>query len=174
MTTAVRFLLLVGLWLALWADVSVANVASGALVAGVIVVRLPTWRRGEVVLRPLRALHFALYFLYKLVQSTVVVARIIVTPGRRVRTGIVAVPLRGCSDAVATLIADTISLTPGTLTIEVTRDPLCLYVHALDVRDVDEVQRDVRRVEELAVRAFGGARAVAEVAVDDTTSWTAR
>ena len=87
--------------------------------------------------------------------------------------GIVAVPLRGCSDAVATLIADAISLTPGTLTLEVRRDPLTLYVHALDTRDVEQVQRDVRTLEVLAVRAFGDDAALAGLADDDTTSWRA-
>ena len=85
-----------------------------------------------------------------------------------------AVPLRGCSDAVVTLIADAITLTPGTLTLEVRRDPLTLYVHALDVRDVTVLQQDVRTLEVLAVKAFGDADALAGLAVDDTTAWWSR
>jgi multicomponent Na+:H+ antiporter subunit E len=98
----------------------------------------------------------------------------VVAPRDRIRTAIVAVPLRGCSDAVVTLIADAISLTPGTLTVEVRREPLTLYVHALDVRDVGVLQGEVRTLEVLAVKAFGDEDALAGLAVDDTQVWRAR
>jgi multicomponent Na+:H+ antiporter subunit E len=72
---------------------------------------------------------------------------------------------------VVTLIADAITLTPGTLTLEVVADPLTLYVHVLDGRDLEAVRREVRRLEVLAVRAFGDAEALAGLAVDDSTGW---
>jgi len=171
MTTATRFLLLVAIWLALWSHVSVANLASGTAAAAAVMVLSPRRRKGTVVFRPVHAGKFALYFLVKLVQSTLVVARTVVAPGHRVHTGIVAIPLRDCSDALATVIADAISLTPGTLTLEIRRAPLTLYVHALDVRDVEHVRSDVRRLEVLAVQAFGTAAARAALTVDDTRSW---
>lgn len=157
-------------WLALWSEVSVANVLSGLLVGAVIVLTFDTWRSGHLAIRPWRAAKFGVYFLYKLLESSVLVALAVLAPHRRVHTGIVAVPLQGCSDAVATLVADAISLTPGTLTLEVTRQPLVLYVHALDLRDVEAVRRDVRKLEVLAVRAFGDARALAGLAFDDTSA----
>ena len=171
MIRALRVLVLTAIWVALWSDVSIANVLSGLLVAGGIVLVFDTWRAGTVVVRPLRALWFGLFFCYKLVQASVVVARTVIAPRHRVHTGIVAVPLGRCSDAIATLVADAISLTPGTLTIEVRRDPLTLFVHALDVTDVAQVQASVRKLEVLAVRAFGPKEAVADLAVDDTRSW---
>jgi multicomponent Na+:H+ antiporter subunit E len=171
---AVRVLILVLVWLALWSDVSIANLLSGLLLAAVIVRLLPTWRHGTFVVRPLHALHFGLHFVIKLIQASLVVARIVVLPRDRINTGIVAVPLQSCSAALATLIADTISLTPGTLTLEVRQEPLTLFVHALDVRDVQAVQADVRRLEVLAIRAFGPPAAVAGLAVDDTTAWRGR
>lgn len=174
MMRVVRGLWLLTIWLLLWSDLSVANVVTGALLALVIVVVFDTWRQGQIVVRPIRAAHFAGVFLVKLVQSTIAVALTVVMPRNRVRTGIVAVPLVGCSDAVATLIADAISLTPGTLTLEVRRDPLTLYVHALDVRDLGQLQRDVRTLEVLAIRAFGTNDAIAGLAVDDTESWRER
>lgn len=174
MMTAVRGTVLVLIWLALWSDLTMGNLITGALVAaGVIVVAGP-WNAGQPVIRPLATTRFALHFVYKLVESTVVVARTVLAPRERVHTGIVAVPLRGCSDAIATLVADAISLTPGTLTLEVHRDPLVLYVHALDVRDVDAVRAGVRQLELLALRAFGPAEALEGLEVDDTRSWRGR
>ena len=171
MTRVVRLLWLTTIWVALWSDVSAANVLSGLLVAGVIVALFNTWQPGHVIVRPVAATKFATYFVYQLVVSSLVVARTVVTPRHRIRTGIVAVPLRGCSDAVVALIADAISLTPGTLTLEVRREPLTLYVHALDVRDITVLQREIRTLEVLAVKAFGDDDALAGLAVDDTTTW---
>lgn len=171
MTRLVHVVTLTAIWLALWSDMSTANVLSGVLLACAIGHFFDTWRTGSVVVRPLHAARFALYFVAKLVQATVTVARAVIAPRHRVHTGIVAVPLRGCSDAVATLIADAVSLTPGTLTLELRRDPLTLFVHALDVRDVEQVQADVRRLEVLAVKAFGPPAALSGLDVDDTTSW---
>lgn len=171
MMRIVRAAVMVAVWLGLWSDLSVANALSGTLVAVAVLLVFDTWREGTIAVRPLRAARFGAFFLVKLVQSTFVVARTVVSPHQRVQTGIVAVPLRGCTDAVATLIADAISLTPGTLTLEVRRDPLTLFVHLLDVRAVDQVQADVRRLEVLAVRAFGNQEAIDGLVVDDITSW---
>ncbi|HEX5367192.1 MAG TPA: Na+/H+ antiporter subunit E [Acidimicrobiales bacterium] len=171
MTQVVRTAMLVGIWLALWSDLSTANLLSGLAVAVAVVVLFDTWRPGTVVVRPWHALRFGLHVAVRLVGASLVVARTVITPRDRIRTGIVAVPLLGCSDALTTLVADAISLTPGTLTIEVRREPPTLFVHALDVRDVDQVRADVRRLEVLAVRAFGSREALAGLAVDDTRSW---
>jgi multicomponent Na+:H+ antiporter subunit E len=168
MMRAARVLVLTVIWVALWGDLSVANVASGVLVALGIVVVFDVSHAGQLVVRPVHATRFALYFAYKLVESTIVVARTVISPRGAVHTGIVAVPLIGCSDAVTTLIADAISLTPGTLTIEVRDDPRTLYVHALDLRDVDRVQADIRTLHRLAVRAFGTAEALEGLDAADT------
>jgi len=169
MSRLVRVLWLTTVWVALWADVSVANLASGLLLASLIVVRFDTWRVGSVVVRPVAVARFAAYFLYQLTRSTVTVARTVVSPRGRLRSSIVAVPLRGGSDAIVTMIANSISLTPGTLTLDVRSDPLTLYVHALDVGDHDALLRDLRRLEDLALRAFGDADAAARRGADDTT-----
>lgn len=170
MTRLVRGLLLLVVWLALWSDLSVANVASGVLVAAAIVAGFDTWRPGRVIVRPVHATRFVLWFAYKLVESTLVVARAVISPGSRVHTGIISVPLQGCSDVVATVIGDAISLTPGTLTLEVRRNPLVLYIHALDTRDLHAIRRDVRKLEVLAVRAFGDDDALAGLDVDDIST----
>lgn len=165
---------LVVVWLVLWSDVSVANVLTGILVGGVTCLVFSSPPPSPAVFRPLPVIRFLLYFGVRLLQSSVVVAKTVVAPRHRIHTGIVAVPLSGCSDAVATIIADAISLTPGTLTLEVRRDPLTLFVHALDVRDVAQVQADVRALEVLAVKAFGTPEAIAGLTRDDTVSWGVR
>lgn len=174
MTLVVRVVVLAAIWTALWGDVTPANVVSGVLVAVAVVAGFDRERRGSVVVRPVAAARFGLYFLWRLVVAGVVVARTVLTPAHRVRTGVVAVPLVGCSDAVVTLVADAVSLTPGTLTIEVRQEPPTLFVHALDVKEVDAVRTEIRRLEVLAVRAFGSGEALEQLDVDDSRSWRGR
>lgn len=158
MNRLLRLLWLVVVWLVLWSDFSMANIVSGFLVAGAIVVTFDSWRPGRVVVRPLLILRFAAYFLYKLVESSIGVALAVLVPANRVHTGIVAVELRPSSDAMVTLIADSVNLMPGTLIIDIRRDPLTLYIHALDIRDLPRIRRDVRRLERLVFAAFGNGR----------------
>lgn len=174
MTRVVRVVWLTAIWVLLWSDLSVANLASGLLLAVVVVAWFDRRRSGNVIIRPIAAAKFASYFLYQLISSTLVVARTVITPQDRINTAIVAVPLSGCSDALVTLIADAISLTPGTLTLEVRREPLTLYVHALDVRDIDGLRHVVRTLEVLAVTAFGDDDALEGLVVDDTSVWRGR
>jgi multicomponent Na+:H+ antiporter subunit E len=170
--TAGRVLLtawLVVVWVALWGPVTTATVAGGLAVAAAVQL-LPAGpgRRTGFAVRPVAAARFLAYFVAKLVEASVVVAVEVATPRNRIRTGIVAVPLRGASDALVTLVADAVTLTPGTLTVEVGRNPPTLYVHVLHLRDVEAVRREIRHLEVLAVRAFGSPAALAGLAIDDS------
>ena len=90
MTFVVRIAMLTAVWLALWSDITVANVLSGVLVASCIGLLFDSWRPGSVVIRPIHAARFVLHFLVKLVHSSLVVARTAIAPGHRISTGIVA------------------------------------------------------------------------------------
>lgn len=142
-------------WLALWGEVSVGNLASGVVLAAGIQLLFPSAApRPAGGIRPLRALRYLAYFTYKLVEANLVVAWEVITPGMGINLGVVAVPIHGASDAVVTVVANSISLTPGTLTIEVSRDPAVLYVHVLHVRSVEATRREIWYLEYLALRAF--------------------
>ncbi len=70
----------------------------------------------------------------------------------RSHTGVMAVPLPDCSDGLLTLITNVVALTPGTSPLHLTRYPTVLYVHVLDMRDVEATRRDVQRLADLAFR----------------------
>lgn len=159
--SAASLVWLVVVWVALWEDVSAANVLAGVAVAGTLLWLFPVRRTpGGGQLRPLAALRFLLYFLWKLVEASAVVSWEVVTPRNRINEAIVAIPIHGVSDVLVTVVANAISLTPGTLTLEVTRQPPVLYVHVLHLRDVESVRREVQYLELLAIRAFGSDAAV--------------
>jgi multicomponent Na+:H+ antiporter subunit E len=163
---------LVAIWLLLWNDLSVANVVSGVAVAVAVLSlsRLPksycvgseSGDRPRVSIPHL--IYFGGYVLVKLVQANLVLAWEIVTPWRdRIHTGIVAVPLRTSSDLAMTVVANVITLTPGTVTVEAKGTPPVLYVHVLHLDDIERVKAELLHLEELSVRAFGSRAARAQL-----------
>jgi multicomponent Na+:H+ antiporter subunit E len=160
-----RYLLalwLVVVWVALWGRLSVANVLSGIVVAvGLLVLLPPGGSKPHYVLRPIAVLRFVAYFLRQVLVANVALVREVVTPRDQIRTGIIEVPMEGVSDGLLVFIANVTALTPGTMPIEVRRNPATFYVHVLHLHDVESVRRDLRRLEHLAVHAFGSKEAVA-------------
>lgn len=155
-------------WVGLWGSVTPANVLGG-LAVGVLLVRgLPlTEVTSSSVIRPLQLLRFVGFFVVDLVRSSLQVTVLVLRPRRSLRQAVVAVPVRGASDQLLTLLANAISLTPGTLTLEVDRPRSTLYVHVLDVgADVEQVRRDILVVERLAILAVGSAQCRAALAQD--------
>jgi multicomponent Na+:H+ antiporter subunit E len=95
--------------------------------------------------RSLVWLRFSGHYLAELVRSSLRVAADVVTPASRARPGIVRVPLEAESDLEIALVANLISLTPGTLTIDVAPDRSCLLVHVMFVDgDEEEVARSLK------------------------------
>jgi multicomponent Na+:H+ antiporter subunit E len=146
---------LAAVWVALWKEVSVANLLGG-LAAGVLAVVLvpPRPARGGLTVRPLALVHLAAYFLGKLIEASAVVAWEVATPRNRIKEAIVAVPLHGDTDLLNTLVANAVSLTPGTLSLELIGQPRVLYVHVLHLKDVESVRRDIGHLEGLAEQAL--------------------
>ena len=148
------------LWVLLWGTLSVANVFTGVLVAVAVlfVARQPA-RRGSpdstARIRPLATLWFGLFVLYKLVEANLVLAWEIVTPRNTINTGVIAVPLRTESDVAMLVVSTVITLTPGTVTIDVKGTPPVLYVNVLHLHDLEKVRADMLDIEERSVRAFG-------------------
>jgi multicomponent Na+:H+ antiporter subunit E len=156
------------LWVLLWGDLSAANVLSG-LAVGLVVLTVAGSTRDvdpqqRSRLAPLAALHFAGYFLYKLVEANLLLAWEIVTPRNRINTGVVEVPLRTESNLATMIVANVITLTPGSLVLEAIGSPPVLYVNVLHLHDLERVRHDLLRIEALSVRAFGSATARAQLA----------
>lgn len=150
------------LWVVLWRDPSPANLLSGLALAGLVSVLVPTDSRHRV--RPLPLLRFVAFFLRELVAANFVLAREVVTPANRIHTGIIAVPLPGFSDLVVTIVANATSLTPGTLTLEVARDPEpVLYIHVLHLHDHETARSDVLDLAARVAAAFPQREAAQEV-----------
>jgi multicomponent Na+:H+ antiporter subunit E len=153
------------LWVALWGQITWANVLAGLAVAvGVVsIVRLPgahltSFSVGRI--RPVRAAVYAVYFLSLVVRSNLQLAWQVITPTSTVRTGILRVTLEHCSDSLVTLIANSFTLTPGSITIDIRRlpeptDGAVVYVHLISVSDPEVEREALLRLARAAIRAFG-------------------
>lgn len=152
-----RATLLVAFWLLAWGQVSVANVASGIVVAAGLLVAFPPHRPAVSgpSISPLGTARLILYVLTQIVPANVLVTREILSRRSRIRTGVLAYPLEQPSDAVLSLMAHVIALTPGTMTVEATSDPSVLYIHFLLLDDLEKARRSVAHLEGLAVAALG-------------------
>jgi multicomponent Na+:H+ antiporter subunit E len=74
-------------------------------------------------------------FIKELVLSALQVAWLVVQPKLRLRPGFIAYPLTVTSDVQITLLANLITLTPGTLSVDVSEDRKTLFIHAIDIPD---------------------------------------
>lgn len=157
--------LLLFVWVLLWDTFQIANVLSGIIVVLLVMWFVPgtSFEVRRPVFRPIHALRFIARVLWDLVRANVVVAKEILTRDSGVHTGIVAVPLPDASPGLLTLVASVLSLSPGTMPIEVIDDPATIYIHVLHLRDVEAKRRDVQGLATLAVRAFGTDEAVASL-----------
>jgi multicomponent Na+:H+ antiporter subunit E len=81
----------------------------------------------------MRWLSLILLFAKELVLSALRVAWLAVQPKIAIRPAIIAYPLTLTTDAQITLLANMITLTPGTLSVDVSDDRRTLYIHAIDV-----------------------------------------
>lgn len=116
-------------------------------VLGLIVLWLPRGLWGEVTYfrRFGQVIHLIAVFFYELVVSGVTVARLVLMPGLKFRSAIIAIPLDTRSDLEITIFANLISLTPGTLSLDVSDDRRTLYVHAMDSSDPEAEKAAVKR-----------------------------
>ncbi len=139
-------LLLALFWTALAGDADVATFLTGFGLGYALLAWLrPLPESARYARRVPAVAGLMAFFVWELVVSTLRVAGDVVTPQRLRRPGIVAVPLDAESDAEITLLACLVTLTPGSLSLDVSEDRTRLYVHAMFVDDPDEVRRQIKQ-----------------------------
>ena len=132
-------ILLTFVWIALTGNIDFLNFLFGFVVSFAILWVI-TFNRGKSkyfkILPKLVA--FMFFFLYELIKANIQVAYDVITPKFYMTPGIVKVPLDAKTDIEITLLANLISLTPGTLSLDVSDDKKVLYVHSMYITDKEE------------------------------------
>ncbi|MEM8738761.1 MAG: Na+/H+ antiporter subunit E [Planctomycetota bacterium] len=119
-------------YVALAGDVSFLTALTGFVIGALTVSLLgrATGRAGYMH-RVYGVLRFGVYFVYILTKANLEVAREILTPGFSMTPRIIRYPVDGLSDTEIITLANAISLTPGTLSADVTEDGCTLYIHCM-------------------------------------------
>lgn len=104
------------------------------------------------MIRPYRILKLLAVFLWEFAVSVFRVARLLLSPRLHFTPAAFRFRLALTSDAQITLLANMITLTPGTLTVDVTDDRSALIVHAIDCPDVEAACADIRNGFERLIR----------------------
>jgi len=121
-------------WASLWGELSLKFLLSGFVLAYFV---LMTLERSGVIENKFygrkvwRAVGFFFYFAKELWAASILVALDVLRVKSKARPAIVKVPLDLRDDAQIALLANVISLTPGTLTLDVSPDRQFLYIHAM-------------------------------------------
>lgn len=133
------------LWAALAGQLTLLNLAIG-FVLGALVLSFVQRENGSqrYFARLRQVLGLALFFVWELLLSNLRVAYDVITPRHYMQPGIIAVPLDARTDAEITLLANLLTLTPGTLSLDVSADRRFLYVHVMYIKDVDVARRSIK------------------------------
>ncbi len=92
----------------------------------------------------LQVVRFILFFLWELILANLRVAHDVLTPQHYMRPGVIAIPLDAKTDEEINLLANLISLTPGTLSLDVSADRKVLYIHAMYIDDIEKLKKEIK------------------------------
>lgn len=131
-------------WAAVTGSFELANIVLGFLLsaAALYLIREQVGSLGYFT-RGVRVASLMLLFLYELLLSALRVAVLVLSPRMEFKPGIFAFPLKVDRDFEITLLANLITLTPGTLSVDVSEDRRYLYVHAIDCSDPEHTRDDI-------------------------------
>ena len=137
------------------------------MIAGVVVSFIVAWIAGGIFIstesqpgflrRALAAIRYVFKFLWEMIKANLHVAWIVVSPNLPIKPGIVKIKTKLKRDTALTVLTNSITLTPGTLTIDVNPEKQEIYIHCIDVfsTDVDENTQNIgQRFEPLLREVF--------------------
>ena len=139
-----KFILLFLVWIGLTNSLDIQELLVGAIIS-FIIARFFTQADKKIDLKDivLKYIKFIPIFLKNLIQSNIEVAKIVLNPKLPINTGIVKLKTTLKSDYDKLILANAITLTPGTITMELEGEDL--YVHVLDIKtlDRDTLQKEI-------------------------------
>jgi len=132
-------------WAALVGSFTLANLLIGYGTGFLALwIASPLFGKSGYFLRVWRVLRLLVLFIYDLIVSSLQVVWDVITPTHLSRPGIIALPLDAEGEGEILLVANLISLTPGSLSLDLSPDRKTLYVHAMFVDDPVTLRRGLK------------------------------
>jgi multicomponent Na+:H+ antiporter subunit E len=139
-------------WAALTGTLSWSNVLVGFILAYLVLFIAQRSVDASRYFRRLdRVLRFAVFYLWELILANLRVAYDVMRPTQRMRPGVLAIPLDAKTDVEITLLANLLTLTPGSVSLDVSSDRRFLYLHAMYIGDVEQYRKSVKNTIERRV-----------------------
>ena len=138
-------LLLALLWASTIGPFTPANVGVGIVIGFfVLLIASPIDKRDSYSKRVFGVLGFIFYLFYELARANVLVAWWTISPLKRLSPALIILPLEeGMTDAEITVLSNVITLTPGTLSLDVSPDRRAMLVHCMHAPNPDAVRREI-------------------------------
>lgn len=133
------------IWILMKGTGSAGDFFVGLILAALILRFLrKSYHQEKSFLRAGRIGRYVLSFTRELILANIQVLRIVLSPRIRIRPGILAYRTRCRTPFGVILLANSITLTPGTLSVDISEDSQTIFVHALDITHPDEVREAIR------------------------------
>jgi multicomponent Na+:H+ antiporter subunit E len=133
-------------WAALVGDIDPVNLGVGFVVGYfTLFVARRALGPSDYFLKVRRAIGFVLFFLWELILANLRVAYDVLTPRNHMKPRVIALPLDARTDSEITALAYFISLTPGTLSLDVSTDRRTLFIHAMYAPDAEALKREIKQ-----------------------------
>jgi multicomponent Na+:H+ antiporter subunit E len=147
-------------WAALTGNFNPANLITGfALGYGALFVVRRALEPSNYFAKVWQVIGFMFFFLWELLLANLRVAHDVLTPRHYMKPRIITLPLDARTDAEITALAYFISLTPGTLSLDVSTDRSTMFIHAMYAPDADALRREIKQgVERRLLRLMRGTR----------------
>ena len=139
-------LLLIVTWMMLVNQFTLGSLIFAVILGTVIpLVTAPYWPERPILRNPVAIIGYVLIVLYDILKSNFIVAGIVLfTPRSKLQSAWVTVPLDLQTPEAITVLAGTITMTPGTLTADMSGDGRALLVHCLHAPDPDAIRDDIK------------------------------
>lgn len=145
MTTLLLNTLLALAWIALTGTFTPTNAGIGFLVGFILLgITQRVLPESNYFRKVPQVIAFVLFFAWKLIQANLRMVWIVLSPRMSIRPAVVAIPLDVRTYTEVTVLANLITLTPGTLYIDVSEDLCVMYVHTIFVDDLESFRRTIK------------------------------
>jgi len=150
-------LLLIITWMLLVNQLKLGSLVLAVILGTIIpLMTAPYWPDRPILRNPLAIIGYVLIVMYDIIKSNVIVAAIVLfKPNSQLKSAWITVPLDLRSPEAITVLAGTITMTPGTVTADMSGDGRALLIHCLHAPNPDEVRDEIKsRYEARLMRIF--------------------
>ena len=97
---------------------------------------------------------FIMLYLFRLIKSNINVAYDILTPKFRMTPGIIKIPVEVDTNPQLLALVNLVTMTPGTLTLDLSTDKKYIYIHAMYMKDREAFHKDIKNLERMIKKVF--------------------